>query len=357
MQTTLQQLLATSSVLLADGATGTNYFKMGLTSGEPPEFWITDYPERVTLLHQQFVDAGADIILTNTFGCNRHRLKLHNAQSRVHELASGAARLARAVADASARPVVVAGSVGPTGELFEPLGALTEADAIDSFAEQIRGLKDGGADVVWIETMSAPEEIRAAAKAAILVGMPYAATMSFDTAGRTMMGIMPDALEAIFEGLDPQPLTMMGIMPDALEAIFEGLDPQPLAIGANCGVGASDILVSISQMKAFATPVVSKGNCGIPKFEGTTIKYSGTPELMHTYAAMAADAGARIVGGCCGTSPEHLAAMRRSLDDRVPASAPTTAEIIEKIGPLTNSAPGQADTSERDARRRRNKAE
>jgi 5-methyltetrahydrofolate--homocysteine methyltransferase len=335
MQTTLQQLLATSSVLLADGATGTNYFKMGLTSGEPPEFWITDHPERVTLLHQQFVDAGADIILTNTFGCNRHRLKLHNAQSRVHELASGAARLARAVADASARPVVVAGSVGPTGELFEPLGALTEADAIDSFAEQIRGLQDGGADVVWIETMSAPEEIRAAAKAAILEGMPYAATMSFDTAGRTMMGVMPDALEAI----------------------FEGLEPQPLAIGANCGVGASDILVSISQMSAFATPVVSKGNCGIPKFEGTTIKYSGTPELMHTYAAMAADAGARIVGGCCGTSPEHLAAMRRSLDDRVPAPAPTTSEIIEKIGPLTNSVPGQADTSERDARRRRNKAE
>jgi 5-methyltetrahydrofolate--homocysteine methyltransferase len=116
-------------------------------------------------------------------------------------------------------------------------------------------------------------------------------------------------------------------------------------------------LVSISQMSTFATPVVSKGNCGIPKFEGTTIKYSGTPELMHAYAAMAADAGARIVGGCCGTSPEHLAAMRRSIDDRVPAPAPTTAEIIEKIGPLTNSAPGQADTSERDARRRRNKAE
>ena len=185
------------------------------------------------------ISSGADIILTNTFGCNRHRLKLHNAQSRVHELASGAARLARAVADASARPVVVAGSVGPTGELFEPLGALTEADAIDSFAEQIRGLQDGGADVVWIETMSAPEEIRAAAKAAILVGMPYAATMSFDTAGRTMMGIMPDALEQI----------------------FEGLEPQPLAIGANCGVGASDILVSISQMKAFATPTHNAGAC------------------------------------------------------------------------------------------------
>ena len=166
----LEKLLATGKVLLADGATGTNYFEMGLTAGEPPEFWITDHPDRVISLHQQFVDAGADIILTNTFGCNRHRLKLHNAQARVHELASAAAGLARKVADGAGRPVIVAGSVGPTGELFEPLGALTEAEAIDTFAEQIQGLKDGGADVAWIETMSAPEEVRAAAMAAIKVG-------------------------------------------------------------------------------------------------------------------------------------------------------------------------------------------
>ena len=184
MQTSLEQLLLTGKVLLADGATGTNYFAMGLTSGEPPEFWITDHPDRVEALHQQFVDAGSDIILTNTFGCNRHRLKLHNAQSRTFELAKGAAQIARKVADASPRPVVVAGSVGPTGELFEPLGALTEAEAIDAFAEQIEGLKAGGADVAWIETMSAPEEARAAALAAIRVGMPYGCPMWFVYAGR-----------------------------------------------------------------------------------------------------------------------------------------------------------------------------
>jgi 5-methyltetrahydrofolate--homocysteine methyltransferase len=246
----------------------------------------------------------------------------------VHDLAKRAAELARQVADASPRPVVVAGSVGPTGELFEPLGALTEQEAIDTFAEQMRGLQAGGADVAWIETMSAPEEVRSAAKAAILVDMPYVATMSFDTAGRTMMGIMPGALEAI----------------------FEGLEPQPLAIGANCGVGASDILVSVCEMRGFATPVVSKGNCGIPKFEGTTIKYSGTPELMHSYAAMAADAGARIVGGCCGTSPEHLVAMRASLDNRVPAGSPSVAEIVARIGPLTNTVP-TIQTSTRQRRR------
>lgn len=317
MRASLADLLASDAVLLADGATGTNYFAMGLESGEPPEFWITDHPERVVRLHQQFVDAGADIILTNTFGCNRHRLKLHNAQLRVHELAKRAAELARRVADEAERPVVVAGAVGPTGELFEPLGALTESEAIDTFAEQIAGLREGGADVAWIETMSAPEEVRAAAQAAINVGMPYVATMSFDTAGRTMMGLKPDLLESV----------------------FEGLSVPPLAIGANCGVGASDVLISVSEMRNFQHPVVSKGNCGIPKFQGTTITYTGTPELMREYAALAADAGARIVGGCCGTTPIHLAAMRDALTHRTPGPPPTLEDVIAKIGPLTNSVP------------------
>jgi len=330
VRTSLEALLADGRVLLADGATGTNYFAMGLTSGEPPEFWVTDHPDRVRSLHRQFVDAGSDIVLTDTFGCNRHRLKLHSAQSRVRELAAGAARLAREVADACPRPVLVAGSVGPTGELFEPLGALTEAEAIDTFAEQIEGLMDGGADVAWIETMSAPEEARAAAMAAIRVGAPYVCTMSYDTAGRTMMGLMPSAMEGV----------------------FDGLERMPLAIGANCGVGASDLLVSVSEMAGFATPVVAKGNCGIPRFEGTTITYSGTPQLMADYAVLAADSGASIVGGCCGTTPEHVAAMRAALDARVPAAAPSREAIVERIGPLTNRAP-EASGPGREGRRRR----
>lgn len=329
MRISLRELLDTSRVLLADGATGTNYFAMGLTSGEPPEFWITDHPDRVKTVHQRFVDAGSDIILTNTFGCNRHRLKLHKAESRVRELAQGAASLAREVADAAPRPVIVAGSVGPTGELFAPLGAMTEEEAIATFAEQIEGLQAGGADVAWIETMSAPEEVRCAALAAIQVGMPYVCTMSFDTAGRTMMGVLPSTLESI----------------------FADLDPQPVAIGANCGVGASDILVSATEMVGFATPVVIKGNCGIPRFEGTTITYSGTPDLMAKYAAMAIDAGARIVGGCCGTSAEHVAAMRASIDSHQRGAVPSQEEIVTHIGPLTNQAPGE--TAAREGRRRR----
>jgi 5-methyltetrahydrofolate--homocysteine methyltransferase len=329
MRTTLSDLLHKKAVLLADGATGTNYFKAGLNSGEPPEFWNVDRPEEVTGLHQRFVEAGADIILTNTFGCNPHRLKLHNAQDRTYELAKQAAQLARAVADRATRPVVVAGSVGPTGELFEPMGALTREAALASFTRQLEGLRDGGADVAWIETMSAPEEANAAAEAATAVGLPYVITYSFDTAGRTMMGLLPRAAAGSV----------------AIQAV------PPVAIGANCGVGAPDILVSLTQMRDAPFPLITKGNCGVPHFEGTEAVYSGTPELMANYARMAIDAGARIIGGCCGTTPEHLAAMRAAIDAYQPGRQPTLETIIEKIGPLANSPP--VEHPERPARRSR----
>ena len=332
MRTTLADLLATGRVLLADGATGTNYFTAGLGSGDPPEFWNTERPEEVLRLHRAFVEAGADIILTNTFGCNPHRLKLHQAQARTHELASAAAALARRVADESRRPVVVAGSVGPTGELFEPMGALTHADAVASFTEQMRGLRDGGADVAWIETMSSTEEVNAAIEAARNVGLPYVVTCSFDTAGRTMMGLLPGALPRL----------------------FDGAVPPPLAIGANCGVGASDILVSLLEMQGSTHPLVTKGNCGIPKFQGTQAVYTGTPELMARYVDLAIDGGARIIGGCCGTTPAHLAAMRAAIDHHTPGERPTLESIVERIGPLTNAAPGQpARGAERRTRRSR----
>ena len=337
MRTSLEALLATGNAALADGATGTNYFRMGLESGEPPELWNVEHPERVQELHRAFVDAGADIILTNTFGGNRHRLKLHHAEDRVFELNQRAAELAREVADAAARPVVVAGSVGPTGELFAPLGALTDEDALDAFTEQIRGLAAGGADVAWIETMSAPDEIRAAARAAIAVGIPYTATGSFDTAGRTMMGLHPSGFAEV----------------------FAGLDPQPLAFGANCGVGASDILVTLLAMGEGdddGRRLISKGNCGVPHFEGAEIVYSGSPALMAEYARLAVDGGAAIVGGCCGTSPEHLRAMRDALDTHAAAAPPSTEEIVERIGPLANSMPESvAAQSARGRERRRSR--
>lgn len=334
MRTSLAELLTSRDVVLADGATGTNYFLMGLASGDAPEMWNVDHPERVTELHRRFVGAGADVILTNSFGGTRQRLRLHGADGRVRELNEAAARIAREVADAADRPVVVAGSIGPTGELFEPLGALTEDAAIASFGEQVAALVTGGIDVAWIETMSAIDEVRAAAQAAISVGVPYVVTCSFDTAGRTMMGLAPDALVAV----------------------FDGLAVPPVAIGANCGVGASDLLVSVLSMAAGdhrGCAIVAKGNCGIPQFQGTEVVYSGTPELMGRYAVLAADAGARIVGGCCGTSPEHLTAMRHALDARVPGDPPTTDRVVETIGPLSNATPDGAaqPTARRRSRR------
>ncbi|MFY9972355.1 MAG: betaine--homocysteine S-methyltransferase, partial [Roseiarcus sp.] len=290
----LQTLLAEGRPLLADGATGTNLFAMGLASGETPELWNAVHPDRIQALHQAFVEAGADIVLTNSFGGNRRRLALHGLEARARELNRLAAQNARTVADAAGRRVVVAGSVGPTGDIFAPLGPLGEDDAVEVFVEQIEGLRQGGADIVWIETMSAAEEIRAAAAAATRVGMPFVVTASFDTAGRTMMGVAPAALSAL----------------------VEGFDPKPLAYGANCGVGASDLLVAILAMSAADAdaPLIAKANAGVPQWHGAEIHYSGTPELMEAYAGLAADCGARIIGGCCGNTPAHVAAMRRGLD-------------------------------------------
>ena len=228
--------------------------------------------------------------------------------------------------------MVVAGSIGPTGELIEPLGSMTVPDAIAAFTEQAEGLRAGGADVAWIETKSAAEEMRAAAVAAIEVGLPYTVTASFDTAGRTMMGLRPTEL------ID----------------VFAELPVAPIAIGANCGVGASDLRDAIQQMVADERStdmvIIATSNCGIPEFKGAEIEYSGDPLLMGRYATMAVDSGAGIVGGCCGTSPTHLAEMRRRLDAHEAGSAPTVDDIVESIGPLTNPV---ATTGDAPARRRR----
>lgn len=327
----LQQLLATKRVLLADGATGTNLFSAGLTAGDPPELWNFDYPDAVRALLRSFVEAGADIILTNSFGANRHRLKLHRFEDRAFEINRRAAEIAREIADAAGRPVVVAGSIGPTGELFAPLGSLTHADAVAAFTEQAGGLKAGGADVCWIETMSAAEEMLAAAEGATGAGMPYTVTASFDTAGRTMMGLLPAGLPAV----------------------FSDLAQKPVAVGANCGVGAPDLLYSLVQMVEAGpdTAFIAKSNCGIPQVHGEHVHYSGTPELMAAYARLAVDAGARIVGGCCGTTGAHIAAMRAALDQHAPGARPDRAAIERSIGPLVNPPPADGRVRERRGRR------
>ncbi len=179
MSDLLTRLLSTRDWLMADGATGTNLFNMGLSSGDAPEMWNIDHPDRIHALYRSAVDAGSDIFLTNSFGGNASRLKLHGAEGRVRELNRVAASIGRDVADAAGRPVVVAGSMGPTGDIFEPMGTMTHAVAVEMFHEQAEGLKEGGVDVLWVETISAPEEYKAAAEAARLAGMPWCGTMSF----------------------------------------------------------------------------------------------------------------------------------------------------------------------------------
>ncbi len=337
-RTDFHTLLQERDWLMADGATGTSYFNMGLMSGDAPELWNIDEREKVGALHRGFIDAGADIILTNSFGGSAYRLKLHNAQDRVTELNAEAAAIARAGADEVSRPVIVAGSMGPTGEIFAPVGELSHEDGAAAFREQALALKQGGADILWIETISSEEELRAAVEGASAAELPIVATMSFDTNGRTMMGITPAAF-----GL-----------------LAASLPNQLSAIGANCGTGAAELVATVSGITD-ARPdavVVAKGNCGIPEFRDGHIHYSGTPELMADYARLAFDAGARIIGGCCGTGFEHLAAMRASLEAYDGGSRPTVEEIEARLGTVSALAHGEdvvaaASGGRRSGRRRR----
>ncbi len=335
MTNALTQLLETKNAILADGATGTNLFNMGLQSGDAPELWNVDAPDKIRALYQGSVDAGSDLFLTNTFGGTSARLKLHDAQNRVGELNRIGAELGREVADKSGRTIVVAGSVGPTGEIMEPVGSLSHSEAVEMFHEQAEALKDGGVDVLWVETISAPEEFRAAAEAFALADMPWCGTMSFDTAGRTMMGVTSADLALLVETL-PNP---------------------PIAFGANCGTGASDILRTVLGFTAQGTerPLISKGNAGIPKYVDGHIHYDGTPKLMADYAVMARDAGARIIGGCCGTMPAHLEKMRAALDSTERGARPTLDQIADALGPFSSASDGTGDDAapERRTRRRR----
>ncbi len=323
MTNALSKLLETNDWLMADGATGTNLFNMGLSSGEPPEFWNVDKPDNIRKLYKGAVDSGSDIFLTNSFGGNAARLKLHNAQNRVGELNRVAAELGREIADASGRTVVVAGSVGPTGEIMAPMGNLTHEIAVELFHEQAVALKEGGCDVLWVETISAVEEFKAAAEAFALADMPWCGTMSFDTAGRTMMGVTSADM-----------VKMIGKLPN-----------PPIGFGANCGVGASDLLRTVLGFAAAGAeqPIISKGNAGIPKYHDGHIHYDGTPELMGEYAVLARDSGARIIGGCCGTQPEHLVSMRRALENTPKGERPTLETIAAKLGAFSSASDGTGD--------------
>ena len=322
----LKALLDSHRLLLADGATGTNLFAAGLQTGDAPELWNTEHPNHITDLHRSFVNAGSDIILTNSFGGTHYRLALHKAGHRVAELNQAAARLARAEADAVDRPVLVAGSMGPTGEILQPNGSVSIDEARRAFAEQAEALAEGGADILWIETISSAEEIEAAVLGAASIGLPIVYTVSIDTNGRTMMGLTPA---------------------ETLK-ISTSLNTHITAVGSNCGVGASEVVAAICNLSTAARELgvspalVAKANCGIPDYVDGKIVYSGTPELMAEYAVLAANAGASIIGGCCGTTPEHVRAMRDAIDAWQPGAAEPDVDTITRVlGELSQGAKAQ----------------
>jgi 5-methyltetrahydrofolate--homocysteine methyltransferase len=321
---------------------GTMLMSAGLLFGDPPEQWnvLPEQQSHVRAIHRGYLDAGAQIILTNSFGGNPFRLKLHNLHGRVFELNRAAAELARAEAGTGA---VVAGSIGPSGELFEPMGHLTHDAAVAGFAAQAAGLAAGGADVLWVETMSDLNEVRAAVEGARQAApeLPVVATMTFDTRGFTMMGVSPaEAVAALAE---------LGLA----------------AAGGNCGNGTDEIEGVIYGMRqalearglgreaserASSLKLIAKSNAGLPEIVDGRAVYSGTPEVMARYARRVSALGADIIGACCGSTPDHIRAMAQALRELPPLGL---GEVELASAPARRQPPEGARRAREDRRARR----
>ncbi len=290
MEKTFLDRLNAGEILVADGATGTNYQAMGIEIGVPPEEWVFDQPEKVLALHRAFVDAGSDIILTDTFGGTRLRMRDSKYADRAPELNRRAAELARQAALTRAG-VLVAGSMGPTGMLMEPFGELTHDAAADAYAEQAAALTEGGVDFLLLETFFALAEAQAAIEGVQRASaLPLVVSFSYDQGTRTMMGLGPTQ---VVRAIAP-----LGVA----------------AIGANCGKSLDAMEQIVKEMAALKTgiPLWIKPNAGLPRMDGDIARYDTAPATMAEYTTRYIDAGAQIVGGCCGNSPAHVAAMARA---------------------------------------------
>lgn len=284
--------VSNNPVILLDGAMGTMLFSNGLASGNAPETWNVDNPDRVRRVHKEYIQAGSQLILTNSFGGSRLRLAQHGLQDRAIEFNRAAASLARAEADLADHPVIVAGSMGPSGSLLKPYGPLDPEDVQASFAEQAKALTEGGVDVLWIETMSDMNEAIAAIDGARQAShLPITATLTFETNGRTIMGVKPE---------------------DAARVIAE---KDLVAFGANCGTGPDELVAVITTLRSINPdlPLIAKPNAGIPQMLNGQVIYNGTPQIMAQFVIQARQLGANLIGACCGSTPEHIQAMSSAL--------------------------------------------
>jgi 5-methyltetrahydrofolate--homocysteine methyltransferase len=323
----LRQKLAEPQIIIMDGATGTQLQNLGLPAGMAPELWNVKSPEIVKQHHQSYVDAGSDAILTNTFGGTRPRLEMEQSGHLTREINVAAARLAREVAGDQ---ILVLGSIGPTGLLMEPMGELTYETAVECFAEQAEALAEGGVDGLQIETMSDLQEAKAAvAGAQQATDLPVTVTMSFDMHGRTMMGVRPE--EAVKE------LWAMGVA----------------AVGVNCGRTLSENLAALTAMRAAAPEVtlIAKPNAGLPRMEDAVeAVYDVTPETMADYARKFGALRVKMLGGCCGSDPAHIAAIKATLADFTPPPLETV--LAEIQAEAANGSAAKADRRRSSSRRR-----
>jgi len=280
MQNIFIRLLAQRPYLITDGALATNLFAMGLSIERAPELWNSEHPEKIANLARRFIEAGSDIVLTNSFGANAYRLKHCRAATRVTELNIAAARILKQVVIEYPHDIVIAGSIGPTGEFMSPTGDLSYSDAYHAFKQQAQALQQGGVDMLWIETMSDTQEVKAAYEAAICTGLPVIYTMSMDTGGHSRTGVSPSQLV----NLNQQ------------------LSTASIAFGINCGHSPSATVASVRGIKKRIgannnQALIAKTNCGVPKYCNNKLVYDQSAQSMANYATSAFDAGATIIGG------------------------------------------------------------
>lgn len=302
MAKTLAELLAQRTPILYDGATGTFLQEMGLPMRRAPESWVLDQPANVFAAASAYVNAGAQIILTCTFGGTALRLLEAGLDAHAYEINHRAAQLAKQAAEGRA---LVAGSIGPIGLLSLSLGALTHTEAVGQFADQARALAEGGVDLLSIESMSDLAEMLAAIEGARRgADLPIFATMSFDTNGKTLTGITPTL------------------------AARELMNARVAAFGANCGRGPEDVAAILQEMRSAARDAVliAKPNAGIPEIRAGKAVYNVPPARFAMFARDWARAGARIIGGCCGTTPQYVAAIREALSPS--KSSPSRQQVI-----------------------------